>query len=86
MPQELIHLTSQKPVVRILMILFLIVAAIWSYFVVSWYLGNSFADSLGPSDRDLEIARMAVSMAPDDPLTHWRLGKRSGKFRFYFFL
>ncbi len=74
MPQELIHLTSRKPVVRIAMILFLIVAAIWSYVVVSWYLGNTFAENVAQSDRDLDIARMAVSMAPDDPLTHWRLG------------
>ena len=77
MSQELIHLTSRKPAVRIVMILFLIVAAIWSYFVVGWYLGNSFAETLDPSDRDLDIARMAVSMAPDDPLTHWRLGNVS---------
>ena len=73
MPQELIHLTTRKPVVRILMIVFLIIAAVWSYFVVNWYLGNTFAENLGPSERDLDIARMAVAMAPDDPLTHWRL-------------
>jgi tetratricopeptide (TPR) repeat protein len=77
MPQELIHLTSRKSAVRILMILFLIVAAIWSYFVVSWYLGNAFAESVVPGDHDLDIARMAVSMAPNDPLTHWRLGNIS---------
>src|SRR5262245_46843024 len=73
MPQELIHLTTRRSVARISMILLLAVAAVWSYFVVNWYLGNTFADNLGPSDRDLDIARMAVAMAPDDPLTHWRL-------------
>lgn len=73
MPQELIHVTTRKPIVRILMIVFLIVAGIWSYFVVNWYLGNTFAENLGPGERDLDIARMAVSMAPADPLTHWRL-------------
>lgn len=56
------------------MILFLIAAGVWSYFVLSWYLGNTFAENLTPSDRDLEVARLAVSLAPDDPLAHWRLG------------
>ena len=56
------------------MIVMLIVAALWSYFVISWYLGNTFAENLDQSERDLDIARMAVGMAPDDPLTHWRLG------------
>ncbi|HSE33566.1 MAG TPA: tetratricopeptide repeat protein [Pyrinomonadaceae bacterium] len=74
MPQELIHLTTRKSTIRILMVLFLTMAAIWSYFVVSWYLANTFAENLPPSERDLDIARMAVSMAPDDPLVHWRLG------------
>jgi len=55
------------------MIVLLVIAAIWSYFAVNWYLGNTFAENLSPSDRDIEIARMAVAMAPDDPLTHWRL-------------
>ena len=71
MPQELIHLTTRKSTSRILMVLFLIMAAIWSYFVVTWYLANTFAENLPPSERDLDIARMAVSMAPDDPLVHW---------------
>ena len=77
MPQELIHVTTRKPAVRILTIVFLLIAAIWSYLVVNWYLGNTFAESLGPSERDLDIARMAASMAPDDPLVHWRLGNVS---------
>jgi tetratricopeptide (TPR) repeat protein len=77
MPQELIHLTTRKSSVRILMILFLLIAGIWSYFVVNWYLGNTFAENLGAGERDLDIARMAVSMAPSDPLAHWRLGNVS---------
>lgn len=77
MPQELFHVTTRKPAVRILTIVFLLIAAIWSYLVVNWYLGNTFAENLGPSERDLDIARMAASMAPDDPLVHWRLGNVS---------
>lgn len=73
MPQELIHLSLRPRITRVLVILFLIAAGVWSYFVWSWYLGNTFAENLTPSDRDLEIARLAVSLAPNDPLAHWRL-------------
>jgi TPR repeat len=72
MPKELIHFTSRNPVVRVLMILFLIAAAVWCYFACRWYLGNTFAE-LGPGEQDLKVARLAVSFAPDDPLARWRL-------------
>jgi hypothetical protein len=57
------------------MILLLVAAAIWCWFVVSWYLGNMLAETMTGvgGERDVELAQTAVSLAPDDPLTHWRL-------------
>ena len=45
-----------------------------SWFVVRWYLGNTIAEYFHPEDHRLEIAQMAVGLAPSDPLPHWRLG------------
>ena len=55
------------------MILFLVVAAVWSYFVLSWYIGNTLAENFNVDQRELEVARSAVNLAPKDPLAHWRL-------------
>lgn len=73
MPQELIHLTTRRRTARVLMVLFLIASGVWCYFVLSWYLGNMFAENLNAGDRDLDVALMAKSLAPNDPLVHWRL-------------
>ena len=45
-----------------------------SWFVVRWYVGNTIAEYFHPEDHRLETAQMAVSLAPNDPLPHWRLG------------
>jgi tetratricopeptide (TPR) repeat protein len=79
MPQELIQLNAGKVVVRILLIVLLLVAVAWSYFVVRWYIGNTLADYFNPAESDLRVAQMAASLAPDDPMTHLRLGLVSQK-------
>ena len=79
MSQELIQINVRKPVVRVLLILLLIVAAAWSYFVVRWYLANTFAEYFNTETNSLEAAQRAVSMGPSDPLTHWRVGQVSQK-------
>ena len=55
--------------------LLLLLAAVWSYFVVRWYIGNTLAEYFNPNESNLQVAQMAVSMAPDDPLTHWRIAQ-----------
>lgn len=45
-----------------------------SWFVVRWYLGNTIAEYFHPEDHRLETAQLAVRLAPNDPLPHWRLG------------
>jgi tetratricopeptide (TPR) repeat protein len=76
MAQELIQLNMRKPWVRVLLLLFLLIAAVWSFYVVRWYAGNTMAEYF-PSANNLEAASTAVSLAPDDPLTHWRMAQVS---------
>ena len=75
MAQELIQINVRKPLVRVVLILLLIVAAVWSYYVVRWYLGNTLAEYFNTETNSLEAAQRAASMAPSDPLTHWRMGQ-----------
>src|SRR5215217_1614748 len=79
MPQELIHIRVRNPLIRILLILLLITAGAWSYFAVRWYLGNTLAEYFNPTESNFDIARRAVAMAPDDPLTHWRIAQVAQK-------
>ena len=72
MAQELIQINVRKPLVRVVLLLFLVIAALWSFYVVRWYAGNTMAEYF-PSASNLEAASTAVSLAPDDPLTHWRM-------------
>jgi hypothetical protein len=75
MPQELVQVNVKNPLIRIVLILFLLVAGIWSYFAVRWYIGNTLAENFNPQGNNLEVADMAVSLAPGDPLTHWRMAQ-----------
>ena len=75
MAQEIIQVRLRSPLLKILLLIPPIVAAICSYFSVSWYLGNTLAENLDPNDGNLEIARRALAMAPNDPLTHVRLAE-----------
>ena len=79
MPQELIQLNPRKIVVRLFLLLFLIAAGVWSYFVVRWYTGNTLAEYFNSSGNDMRVAEMARSLAPDDPLTHWRMAQVTQK-------
>ena len=79
MPQELVQISVRRLPVRLLLIVLLIVAGAWSYFVARWYIGNTLAEYFNTADNNLQVARMAVSMAPKDPLTHWRIAQVSQK-------
>lgn len=73
MPDQLAQFKASTPA-KLAMILILLLAWFASWFVVQWYVGNTIAEYFHPEDRRLETAQMAVSWAPSDPLTHWRLG------------
>lgn len=79
MPGELVHVDVRNPLVRIVLILLLLAAVVWSYFAVRWYIGNTLAEYFNPAPTDFKVANMAVEFAPKDPLTHWRLAQVSQK-------
>ena len=79
MPQELVHVNVKNPLVRIFLILLLLVAGAWSYFAVRWYIGNTLAENFNPTGNNLRVAEMAVSLAPNDPLSHWRIAQVNQK-------
>jgi Tfp pilus assembly protein PilF len=72
-PEQLIHLDSRKLLTRIVTLIVLLLVAVWGFFLVKWYLGNTIAEYFDPDNNGAETARLAVSLAPNDPLTHWRL-------------
>ncbi len=73
MPDQIVHFKT-SPLARIVLLLTVLLALTASWFVVRWYLGNTLAEYFNPEDARLETAQTAVSLAPSDPLTHWRLG------------
>lgn len=73
MPDQLVQLKASTPL-KVFMTLTVVLALFASWFVVRWYLGNTIAEYFHPEDHRLETAQMAVGLAPNDPLPHWRLG------------
>lgn len=73
MPDQLVHFKA-TPIARAIMLLTVLLALTMTWFVVRWYLGNTMAEYFNPEEARLDTARTAVSLAPSDPLTHWRLG------------
>jgi hypothetical protein len=72
MAHELVQINVRNPLIKVLLILLLVVAGLWSYFVVRWYLGNTLAEYFNPTESSFDAAGLALSLAPKDPLTHWR--------------
>lgn len=79
MPGEVIHVSVRHPLLKIPLILLLVAAAVWSYYVVRWYVGNTLAEYSNPADNSLNVPQMAAAMAPRDPLPHWRIAQISQK-------
>lgn len=77
MSRELIQLKIRKPLLSVAVVLFLLCAAGFSYLAVTWYAGNTLAENFVGDERDLDVGRFATTLAPKDPLTHWRLGLMS---------
>jgi tetratricopeptide (TPR) repeat protein len=74
MAEQVAHVDATRPLVRFFMVLTLVLALLASWSVVRWYLGNTIAEYYDADENGLETIRRAVSWAPSDPLTHWRLG------------
>jgi tetratricopeptide (TPR) repeat protein len=73
MPQELIELNARKPTIKAIAILALIAVVVWSSYVFRWYMGNTIAEFFVMDENSLQVAKTAESLAPRDPLTHWRM-------------
>src|SRR5262245_15357275 len=79
MPHDLIELNTNKAIVRVVMMAALIGAGIWSFHAGRWYLGNPLDEYFNTNEQSMDVARMAESLAPSDPLTHWRTAEVSQK-------
>ena len=73
MPDQLMEFKAGA-LMKAIASLVVLLALFASWFVVRWYVGNTIAEYFHPDDHRLETAQMAVSLAPNDPLPHWRLG------------
>ncbi len=73
MPDQVIHLRASLPA-KLAMTLIVLLGLCSSWFVVRWYMGNTIAEYFSPDERRTEVAQLAASWAPKDPLPHWRLG------------
>jgi tetratricopeptide (TPR) repeat protein len=78
MPDQLMQFKASAPL-KLIMTLTVLLALFATWFVVRWYLGNTIAEYFHPESHRLETAQMAVGLAPNDPLPHWRLGNLAQK-------
>lgn len=72
---EVAYLNTHGALRRLALLLPLVLALAGVWFSSRWYFGDTIAENLDPDNRGLETARMAAALAPDDPLTHWRLAE-----------
>ncbi|HSB26602.1 MAG TPA: tetratricopeptide repeat protein, partial [Pyrinomonadaceae bacterium] len=79
MPHDLIQLDARKKIARIGFILVIALAAVWSYYAFRWFLGNTMAEYFNTGESNLELAKIARTLSPNDPLTNWRVGQVAQK-------
>ena len=72
MPDQVLQLKLRAPV-KVAMLLTVLLALFASWFVVRWYAGNTIAEYFSAETNRLGVAQMAVTWAPRDPLSHWRV-------------
>src|SRR6478672_2145601 len=79
MAQELIQVNTRKLPVRVIFVLVIAVATAWSYYAFRWFFGNTMAEYFNTGQNNLQLAEIAHSLSPNDPLTNWRLGQVAQK-------
>jgi hypothetical protein len=79
MPHDLIQVDARKKIARIGFILVIALAAVWSYYAFRWFLGNTMAEYFNTGESNLELAKIARTLSPNDPLTNWRVGQVAQK-------
>jgi Flp pilus assembly protein TadD len=78
MPDQLVQVKATVPL-KVMMTFTVALALLASWYVVRWYLGNTIAEYFHPEDNRVRTAELAVGLAPNDPLPHWRLGTLAQK-------
>ena len=64
------------PVLRALLLVPVILALVGSWYAGRWYFGNTIAEFTPSVENGADdSARTALSLAPDDPLSHWSAGQ-----------
>jgi hypothetical protein len=72
--EQLKTFDSRKLPVRIGLVVSVILALCFGWLTIRWQLGNMLAQLTSSNDENAkEIARLAVSFAPDDPSSNWLL-------------
>jgi len=72
--QQIAVLDSRRLPVRIGLIALILVTLIFGWFAVRWQLGNMLAELTEPNEPNAkEIAALAVSLSPNDPMANWLL-------------
>jgi len=73
MPDQLMEVKATAPM-KAIMTLMILLMLVTTWFALRWYVGNTIAEYFHPEDHRLETAQLAVGLAPNDPVSHWRLG------------
>ncbi|MGB7925653.1 MAG: tetratricopeptide repeat protein [Pyrinomonadaceae bacterium] len=64
------------PVLRLLLILVGALALVSAFYAGRWYFGNTIAEFTPKIEVGaMDSARTALSLAPDDPMSHWSAGQ-----------
>jgi tetratricopeptide (TPR) repeat protein len=64
----------RPPALQALLAIPVIALVLLTWYSVRWNVGNTMAEYVpGLDESGIGTARMAVNLAPDDPLTHWTL-------------
>jgi hypothetical protein len=72
MDQPLITVDTKDPKVRIALAVGVIVVIAFAWCAISWQIGSMIAELTSPNQPgSAEIARLAQSLAPADPMAHW---------------
>jgi tetratricopeptide (TPR) repeat protein len=80
-PDQLKLIVVRKPLLRVLLVVPVALALLFSWYATRWYIGDFVAEFAPNMDEgQLDAALEAMRIAPDDPWTHWTvagLEKRS---------
>jgi tetratricopeptide (TPR) repeat protein len=70
-PDQLKLIDVRKPALRVLLVVPVALALLFSWYAVRWYMGN-FVAEFAPrmEEGQIEAAQAAMRLAPDDPWTH----------------